>query len=110
MEVSRSSIDIHLDRSARHKVEGDPITKIYALIRDLANRTALSESGSKELSYDQHYHDYFSHFFLCSIETIRELVKGRNFTEEQLQNCLSEFDQCNIWGLNANGSTLTIYN
>jgi len=54
MEVSRSSVDVHLDRSARHWVEGDAITRIYAYIRDLASKIEPSteDSNLKELSYD----------------------------------------------------------
>lgn len=75
------------------RVEGDPVTRIYALIRDLANSpTAMDTDNAKQVPMD----------------TIRELVRSRGFTDEQLQQCLQEFDQCNIWS--AAGNTLKIYN
>jgi DNA replication licensing factor MCM7 len=95
MEVSRASVDCHLERSARARVEGDPLTRIYALIRDLAARSPAAADGApKELPMD----------------AIRELVRARNFSEEQLQACLAEFDQCNIWALSPGGASLKIYN
>jgi DNA replication licensing factor MCM7 len=95
IEVSRSSVDTHLDRAARHKVEGDPSTRIFALIRDLARATGAVDDGSAKT---------------LPMESVLELVRARGFSEEQLQQCLAEFDQCNIWSLAPNGATLKIYN
>lgn len=110
IEVSRSSVDIHLDKSARQKyllissiyvyksgcrVEGDPITRIYALIRDLAAGIATSDAENAKV---------------IPLDGIRDLVLARGFSEEQLQQCLHEFDQCNIWSVAASGASLKIYN
>ena len=92
IEISRSSVDTHLDKTNRHKVEGDPITRIYALIRELASNTASPSEGAKEVP----------------MESIRELVTARGFTADQLQECIAEFDQCNIWSVS--GAVLKIYN
>lgn len=74
------------------RVEGDPVTRIYALIRDLAAATPADAEHARELP----------------LETVRELARARGFTDEQLQQCLAEFDQCNIWSVS--GTTLKIYN
>lgn len=95
IDISRSSVDSHLDKTARSKVDGDPVTRIYALIRDLANSNfSMETDNAKELP----------------MESIRELVRARGFSDEQLQQCLTEFDQCNIWAVSPNGTSLKIYN
>lgn len=77
------------------RVEGDPVTRIYALIRDLASGTASDSADNAKT---------------LAMETIRELVKARGFSDDQLQQCIQEFDQCNIWSVSPNGATLKIYN
>jgi DNA replication licensing factor MCM7 len=82
MEVSRCSVDIHLDR---HNGVIDPTTRILALVRELTR-------GEPSVS----------------MEVVRDAVRARGFTDTQLQECLVAFDQCNIWSLSPDGTTLRI--
>lgn len=112
MECSRSSIDIHLDsRSSQTRKGGsqDPTTKILSLIRDLASAyenatttttnanasTATGPSGGART---------------VPMDLVREHIRTRGFTDDQLQQCLVAFDQCNIWSLTADGCNLRIFN
>lgn len=98
MEVSRSSVDIHLERGKSR--DSDPISKILSIIRDLSHHhhhhqhPTSDDSGAKSLPMD----------------LVRDTVRGKGFSDEQLQQCLVAFDQCNIWSLNAEGTELRIFN
>lgn len=91
MEVSRSSVDIHFDRVKPR--ETDPTTRILGLVRDLS-RSLEVEDGVRSVPMD----------------LIRETVRSRGFSDEQLQQCLVAFDQCNIWTVSQDGTTLKIFN
>lgn len=92
MEVSRSSVDIHLDRQRPR--EADPVARILSLVRNLARNVSEDESKARTLSMD----------------VIRESVRGAGFSDEQLQQCLVAFDQCNIWSISSDGTALKIFN
>lgn len=95
MELSRSSVDVHLDRMSRGgRAEGDPITKILSLIRDLSLAIDADASGVRSVPMD----------------LIREQIRGRGFSDEHLQHSLIAFDQCNIWSVSPDGTTLKIFN
>lgn len=108
MECSRSSIDIHLDsRSSSQTRKGsqDPTTKILSLIRDLASAyenatttTATTGAGASGGART------------VPMDLVREHIRTRGFTDDQLQQCLVAFDQCNIWSLTADGCNLRIFN
>lgn len=90
MEVSRSSVDIHLDRIKPR--ESDPTTRILGLVRDLS-RSVSPEDGVRGVPMD----------------VIRDTVRTHGFTDEQLQQCLVALDQCNIWTISPDGTTLKIF-
>ncbi len=94
IEVSRSSVDSHLDKTGRSKIDADPITRIYSLIKDLSNARTSDGENAKEIQMD----------------LIREAIRSRGFSDEQLGQCIDEFDKCNIWSLSSNGSVLKIFN
>lgn len=44
------------------------------------------------------------------MEFVRERVKGRGFSDEQLQQCLVEFDGFNVWRIAEDGTMLQFIN
>lgn len=95
METSRGSIDSHLminDSAARQRHidnnTADPSVKIYALIRDLVN----VHSGTRAVS----------------MELVRERVRAKGFSDEQLQACLVALDD--LWTVSRDGTILTMIN
>lgn len=98
MQISRTSVDVHLDRAslARRRHQADPTSQIMALIRDLAREQGEldEENGVRIVSMDR----------------VRDLVKTRGFTDQQLQQCLVAFDECHIWSLSPDGTRLRIFN
>lgn len=91
MDVSRSSVDIHLDTKGRAggRTKTDPISAILTLIRD------LSETFEGRV---------------VPMDRVRDAVRGRGFTDQQLQQCLVAFDECHIWSLSPDGTSLRIFN
>lgn len=91
MDVSRSSVDLHLERGRPREM--DPVTRILGLIRDL--------------SHGQQSADGVRH---VPMDVIRERVRTAGFSDAQLQQCLVAFDQCNIWTVSPDGTSLKIFN
>lgn len=91
MDISRSSVDLHLER-ARPK-DNDPTTRILGLVRELSNAQANTDGVR-----------------MVPMDIIRERVRGAGFSDEQLQQCLVAFDQCNIWTVSADGTILKVFN
>ena len=95
MEVSRSSVDIHMDRSHRNGgIAENPLGKILALIRDLSLQVEEVDENGRRVSMD----------------AIRDAVHARGFTDSQLQQCLVSFDELNIWHVAPDGRSLLVYN
>jgi hypothetical protein len=90
MEVSRSSIDIHLiTKHSRDMRSVDPSVRIYALIRDLAKAQSAST---------------------LSMQVIKDLVNVKGFSDKELQQCLIFFDDLNVWSVSNDGVSLTLIN
>lgn len=105
MECSRNSIDVHLDSQSSHrKSHQDPTTKILSLIRDLASayENATSTTGSTGADTGAAR--------TVPMDLVREHIRTRGFSDDQLQQCLVAFDQCNIWSLTPDGCNLRIFN
>lgn len=110
MDVSRASVDVHLDeRASRARAENEPITRILALIRDMAHAVEpdFVPTGS---STSDHRKSLSSASHSVPMDAIREQVRANGFTDEQLQQCLVAFDQCNIWTISQDGTRLRIFN
>lgn len=103
MEVSRSSIDVHLDRSsARNRQSADPVSQIVALIRELAREL--------DCKPDDNSNNDDGGCRVVPMDRVRELIRGRGFTDQQLQQCLVALDECHVWSLSPDGVTLRIFN
>lgn len=93
MEVSRSSVDIHLE-AGKTRPSIDPTTAILSIIREVARNFELDEGAVR----------------IVPIDIIRDSVRSRGYSDTQLQSCLVAFDECNIWSVSSDGTTLKIFN
>lgn len=95
MAASRSSIDNvartrrRLLSSAASARASDPILRLYELI------VGMSRS---------------SHATSLPMDAIRERAHSQGFSDDQLRQCLVDFDQANVWAISADGASLQIYN
>jgi len=104
LQIARSSVDsIHAagHQSARHRdIEATPATRCYRFICDLALNasdealfTDADESRSK-----------------LRLSIVLEKCRARGFTQQQIQECLTEFDRLNIWSVDHLAETLQFLN
>lgn len=81
----------------RNRQPSDPMSRIYSIIRDLAQSFNI-EVSNVDLPIQ------------LSIDVIRDSVHSAGFSESQLQSCLSMFDRASVWSLSENGQRLVILN
>ena len=104
LHVARSSVDtVHAagQQSARHRdIEATPATRCYRFICDLAlntnDDTLYVESGESRSK--------------LHLPIVLEKCRARGFTQQQIQECLSEFDRLNIWSVDKHSETLQFLN
>jgi hypothetical protein len=78
MKMSKASLEEEDKRGARRGAGGDPISEIYALLRDLAERRGVS---------DIPYADAVG------------LIAQKAYGTELLDACLEEYASLNVWQL-----------
>ncbi|KGG50772.1 DNA replication licensing factor Mcm7 [Mitosporidium daphniae] len=91
IRMSQALVDFLLQR-----YPADPISKIYAIIRDLAKAIQTEYNSGAPIQ--------------LPIDIIRESIQSAGYSETQLQSCLSMFDRASVWSLSENGQRLVILN
>lgn len=121
MSVSRSSVDMvakarraALSQAAKHR-HADPQVRLYELIVDLYRaRTTSSRLTQSTTTTNNTTDNIILDGSLEStglpMELIRERVHAQGFTDEQLRQCLVDFDEANVWTISADGTSLNIFN
>ncbi|KAJ8097837.1 MCM2/3/5 family-domain-containing protein [Lipomyces tetrasporus] len=90
MEASKASL---YDKSVdAEQLDSTSASKIYKIIRDLAN-----SDGERFISR-------------WPIQTIRDRVLGKGFTDDQLQECIAEYSALGVWQTYRNGTRLAFIN
>jgi len=74
----------------------DPISSIYALIRSIAAEK-IDESESEEDTNEIQKKRVRLNTQTIAVSRIEQRILASNFTREQMEECLNEYDQLNVW-------------
>lgn len=79
------------------------MTRLYALIRDLTKSHGRSAASLDSTSTTTHQ-------LILPMDLIRDRAHQAGFSDEQLQRCLIDFDEANVWNVTEDGTALKIIN
>ncbi|TCD67279.1 Mcm2-7 hexameric complex component [Steccherinum ochraceum] len=116
MEVSKESLDD--DEDKERDPDLSPISQIFRLIKDMANdaaggrrrprkrakRMGKGPDGQREMDVDEDEDEEEEE--VLSMVDIRSRVLAAGFTEAQMQECINEYENIDVWVRMANNSKL----